>query len=142
MRGTTVPQVLLVQTRRADGWIEVLLPDKPQPTDGWVRAFDVKISRVAYRMVVSLAAHRITVYKDDAVIFRSPIRVESRTGRPHAARRLLPAPDRTGAHDVDDRESIRLPVHRAARDPRAARLAGRDPLTARLSPRTRPSGSA
>jgi len=77
MRGTTVPQVLLVQTRRADGWVEVLLPDRPQPTDGWVRAFDVKVTPVAYRLRVSLAAHRVTVYKDDAVIFRSPIRVEA-----------------------------------------------------------------
>jgi hypothetical protein len=71
------PQVLLVQTRRADGWVEVLLPDTPQPTTGWVRKFDVKVTPVAYRMRVALAAHRVTVYKDGAVVFRGPIRVES-----------------------------------------------------------------
>jgi len=72
-----IPQVLLVKTRRADGWIKVLLPDTPQPTDGWVRKFDVKVTPVAYRIRVALAAHRVTVYKDGAVVFRSPIRVEA-----------------------------------------------------------------
>jgi hypothetical protein len=71
------PQVLLVQTRRADGWIKVLLPDTPQPTDGWVRKFDVKVTPVAYRMRVAIAAHRVTVYRHGAVVFRGPIQVES-----------------------------------------------------------------
>jgi len=75
MKGAPVPQVLLVQTSRADGWVEVLLPDTPQPTDGWVRKFDVKVTPVAYRMRVALATHRVTVYKDGAVFFRGPIRV-------------------------------------------------------------------
>src|SRR4029077_16168967 len=82
MKGTKVPQVLRVQTRRADGWVEVLLPDKPQPTDGWVRAFDVKVTPVAYRMRVALATHRVTVYKDGAVLFRGPIRVEPAQAAP------------------------------------------------------------
>jgi hypothetical protein len=42
-----------------------------------VRKFDVKVTPVAYRLRVALAAHRVTVYKDGAVVFRSPIRVES-----------------------------------------------------------------
>ena len=72
-----IPQVLLVQTRRADGWLEVLLPDTPQPTDGWVRAFDVKVTPVAYRMRVALATHRVIVFKGDTVVFSSPIRVHA-----------------------------------------------------------------
>src|SRR5439155_13942079 len=72
-----IPQVLLVQTRRADGWIKVLMPDAPQPTDGWVRTFDVKVTPVAYRMRVALATHRVTVFTGDTVIFSSPIRVHA-----------------------------------------------------------------
>src|SRR5207237_930028 len=37
--------------------------------------FDVKVTPVAYRMRVTLATHRVTVYKDGAVFFRGPIRV-------------------------------------------------------------------
>lgn len=40
----TVPQVFLVVTRRADGWIEVLLPVRPNGTTGWVRAIDVTLA--------------------------------------------------------------------------------------------------
>jgi hypothetical protein len=72
-----IPQVLLVQTRGADGWIKVLLPDRPQPTNGWVRAFDVRVSPVAYRVRVALATHRVTVFNEDRVIFESPIRVDA-----------------------------------------------------------------
>jgi hypothetical protein len=91
-----IPQVLLVQTRRADGWIKVLLPSTPQPTDGWVRAFDVKVTPVAYRLRVALGAHRVTVFKDDRVVFQSPIRVvaaQAADTQPGAyyLRRVVPA---------------------------------------------------
>jgi len=72
-----IPQVFLVQTRGSDGWIKVLLPDTPQPTEGWVRAFDVKVTPVAYRMRVVLASHRVIVFKDDTAIFTSPIRLHA-----------------------------------------------------------------
>ena len=42
-----------------------------------MRKFDVKVTPVAYRIRVALAAHRVTVYKHGAVIFRGPIQVES-----------------------------------------------------------------
>jgi hypothetical protein len=69
-----IPQVLLVKTRRADGWVEVLLPDTPRPTAGWVRGFDVKITNVTYRVRVVLSRHRITIFKGDRHVFQSPIR--------------------------------------------------------------------
>jgi hypothetical protein len=91
-----IPQVLLVQTRRADGWIKVLLPSTPQPTDGWVRAFDVKVTPVAYRLRVALGAHSVTVFKDDRPIFQSQIRVvaaQAADTQPGAyyLRRVIPA---------------------------------------------------
>jgi hypothetical protein len=70
-----IPQVLLVESRPADGWVKVKLPDEPQSTDGWVRSFDVKITTVTYRMRVALARHRVTVFDEDRRIFQGPIRV-------------------------------------------------------------------
>jgi hypothetical protein len=70
-----IPQVLLVETRRADGWVEVLLPETPQPVPAWVRAFDVKITTVPYRVRVVLSRHRLVVYDDEREIFHSPVRV-------------------------------------------------------------------
>ena len=70
-----IPQVLLVETRQGDGWVKVKLPDEPQPTDGWVRSFDVRINTVTYRMRIAFARHRVTIFKNDRQIFQSPIRV-------------------------------------------------------------------
>ncbi len=70
-----VPQVLLVDHRQPDGWVQVLLPDTPQATEGWVRAFDVKVSTVTYRVRVVLSRHRIAVFDNDRQVFQSPISV-------------------------------------------------------------------
>ncbi len=70
-----IPQVLLVETRRDDGWVKVLLPDTPQPGEGWVRGFDVKITPVTYRVRVVLSRHRVTVFNGGHQIFQSPIRI-------------------------------------------------------------------
>jgi hypothetical protein len=70
-----IPQVLLVTNRQGDGWVKVQLPDTPQPTEGWVRSFDVRVSTVTYRMRVVLSRHRVTIFNRDEQIFQSPIRV-------------------------------------------------------------------
>jgi hypothetical protein len=70
-----ITQVLLVESRRPDGWVKVLLPDTPEPKPGWVRAFDVKLSAVPYRVRVSLSRHRMTAFRGDETIFAGPIRV-------------------------------------------------------------------
>ena len=58
---TAVPQVFLVKTQRADGWVEVLLPVRPNGSRGWVHASDVTLTPNPYHIVVSLSAHTITV---------------------------------------------------------------------------------
>jgi hypothetical protein len=68
-----IPQVLLVETQRPDGWVKVLLPDTPNPTEGWVRAFDVKINPVAFRMRIVLTTHGLTVFERGRRIFRGRI---------------------------------------------------------------------
>jgi hypothetical protein len=70
-----IPQVLLVETRQGDGWVQVKLPDTPQPTDGWVRSFDVQITTVTYRMRIELSRRRVVVFEKDEQVFRSPIRI-------------------------------------------------------------------
>jgi hypothetical protein len=70
-----IPQVLLVQQRPGNGWVQVLLPETPKPTAAWVREFDVKITTVTYRVRVILSRHRVTIFDGDHQIFQSPIRV-------------------------------------------------------------------
>ena len=70
---TAVPQVFLVTARRADGWIRVLLPVRPNGTTGWVRSTDVSVSQVAYKVQVQLGAHRITVLDNGTSIYAGPI---------------------------------------------------------------------
>jgi len=70
---SAVPQVFLVQTRRADGWVRVLLPIRPNGSSGWVRATDVALSRVVFRIRVDLGAHRITVFAHGHATYTGPI---------------------------------------------------------------------
>ncbi len=70
---TAVPQVFLTDTRRDDGWVRVLLPIRPNGSVGWIRATDVSVSPVVYRLTVALAAHRITVYDHGTVQYSGKI---------------------------------------------------------------------
>lgn len=70
-----VPQVFLVETQRADGWDEVLLPVRPNGSVGWVRATEVTVRSVAYHVRVELGAHRITVLNGNAVVYQGPVAV-------------------------------------------------------------------
>ena len=68
-----VEQVFLVEDRRADGWVHVLLPVRPNGSTGWVRATDVTIHSVAYSVKVELHAHQITVYDRGAILYRGAV---------------------------------------------------------------------
>jgi lipoprotein-anchoring transpeptidase ErfK/SrfK len=69
---TAVPQVFLVEARRK-GWVRVLLPVRPNGSTGWVRARDVKLSPVTYKIRVQRRAHRITVFDRGVAIYTGPI---------------------------------------------------------------------
>lgn len=69
---TEVPQVFLVVARRP-GWVRVLLPVRPNGSTGWVRATDVALSPITYKIRVQLAAHRITVFHNGATIYNGPV---------------------------------------------------------------------
>jgi lipoprotein-anchoring transpeptidase ErfK/SrfK len=72
---TGVPQTFLVKSRRSDGWVEVLLPIRPNGSSGWVHAADVTLSTNAYHIVVQLGAHTITVTNAHDVIYTGPVAV-------------------------------------------------------------------
>ncbi|MEX1007101.1 MAG: L,D-transpeptidase [Acidimicrobiia bacterium] len=71
----TVPQVFLVKEQRADGWVRVLLPIRPNGSTGWVRATDVSLTPNPFRVTVELGAHRITVTNDQTVLYQGDIAI-------------------------------------------------------------------
>jgi lipoprotein-anchoring transpeptidase ErfK/SrfK len=69
-----VPQVFLVDdTAHVAGWVRVFLPVRPNGSTGWVRANEVRVERVNYRIRVELAQHRITVWNGTAVLYQGPV---------------------------------------------------------------------
>ena len=72
---TKVPQVFLVMTQWAVGWVQVLLPVRPNGTSGWVHASDVTLTPDPYHIGVSLSAHTITVTNGTAVMYSGPVAV-------------------------------------------------------------------
>jgi lipoprotein-anchoring transpeptidase ErfK/SrfK len=70
-----VPQVFLVKQQRDDGWVQVLLPIRPNGSTGWVKASDVTLQPNPFRIAVNLGAHTITVHNGDNVIYTGPVAV-------------------------------------------------------------------
>jgi len=68
------PQVFLVKDRR-DGWLDVLLPVRPNGSRGWIKESDVALSPTAYRVRVELEAHRVTVWKGPDVVLSEAVGV-------------------------------------------------------------------
>jgi RNA polymerase sigma factor (sigma-70 family) len=73
-RSSGAPLVLLVVDQRP-GWLQVLLPVRPNGSTGWIRAGDVSLTTHDFRIVVELAAHRITAYQGTAVLLSEAIGV-------------------------------------------------------------------
>jgi lipoprotein-anchoring transpeptidase ErfK/SrfK len=93
------PRVLLV-TRRSGGWLEALLPMRPNGSRGWVRASDVTLTTTTRHVTVRLGALRFTVYDGARVIRTGQIAVGTRdTPTPpghYYFTELLRAPDPHG----------------------------------------------
>jgi lipoprotein-anchoring transpeptidase ErfK/SrfK len=70
--------VFLIDQLAPGGWLQALLPVKPNGTTGWIRASDVSLASNPYRIVVRLRAHRVTVLKNDEVVLRAPVAVGKR----------------------------------------------------------------
>ena len=93
-----VAQVFLVQSQQ-DGWVQVLLPVRPNGSTGWVKASDVDITQNTFHIVVALGAHTITVTNRGQPIYQGPVAVGPPTRRsptPASPRPPRPAPTTSG----------------------------------------------
>jgi RNA polymerase sigma factor (sigma-70 family) len=71
------PLVLLVVDRRP-GWVQVLLPVRPNGSTGWIRADQATLVTHNFRIVVELAAHRLTAYQGTEVLLSEPVALGTR----------------------------------------------------------------
>lgn len=62
-------RVFLVRGGNGDGWLQVLLPVRPNGSVGWIRTADVTLAKTTYRVHISLSEHRFVLMhgKEDAV---------------------------------------------------------------------------
>jgi lipoprotein-anchoring transpeptidase ErfK/SrfK len=59
-----VPRTLLVTDQSSrPGWLNVLLPIRPNGATGWIKASDVTLGASDYEIKIELAAHKLTLYK-------------------------------------------------------------------------------
>jgi len=72
---STVTQVFLVKELRNDGWVQVLLPVRPNGSTGWIRSSDVTITANPFHIEVALGAHTITVKNGNTVVYAGPVAV-------------------------------------------------------------------
>lgn len=95
------PLVFLVQEDKGD-WLHVFLPVRPNGSNGWVRASDVRLGRHNYRIVVELSAHRITVYEGSNVFLAEPVGVGTSStptpGGTYYVKELLKPPSPNGPY--------------------------------------------
>jgi hypothetical protein len=67
--------VLLVKQQLGPTWIEVYLPTAPAGSTGWVRQDQVALSQHAFRIVVSRAAHTLTLYEGTEARLVTPVSI-------------------------------------------------------------------
>lgn len=95
------PRVFLVQERRP-GRLRVLLPVRPNQSQGWIRESDVKLSQHDYRMVVSVGRHALTVYRGSSVVMQESVGLGTGStptpGGVYYTKELLRPPNPTGAY--------------------------------------------
>ncbi len=59
------------------GWVEALLPGRPNGQTGWIRAADVEVFTLEREVVVDLAERRLVVLSDGEEVFESAVAVGS-----------------------------------------------------------------
>ena len=64
------PRVFLVQEDTGE-WIKVLLPMRPNGSEGWVRAEDVVLASNPYEIEVDLSEFELTAYRNDREVVRA-----------------------------------------------------------------------
>ena len=95
------PLVFLVE-RAMPGWLQVNLPVRPNGSTGWVRAAEVNLVPINYRIKVELKRYRITVLRGDEVILSEPVGLGTAStptpGGKYYIKELLKPPNPNGAY--------------------------------------------
>jgi lipoprotein-anchoring transpeptidase ErfK/SrfK len=73
--GTTT--VVAVVEGPNDGWAKVMLPSRPNGTEGWVETDDMMLYVVNGRVVIDLSERSLTYYEHGAEIVSTPVAVGS-----------------------------------------------------------------
>ncbi|MEM9134688.1 MAG: L,D-transpeptidase family protein [Actinomycetota bacterium] len=68
------PLVFQVISER-DGWVEVLLPVRPNGSTGWVLGSAVELTRNQYRIEVDTGTHRLTLFERGRVRMEVPVAI-------------------------------------------------------------------
>jgi len=68
-----IPQVFLVVGRPDAQWVEVLLPERPNGSLGWVHGQAVALQDDPYSLDVAIGAHLLTVHDGGRVIYSGPV---------------------------------------------------------------------
>jgi lipoprotein-anchoring transpeptidase ErfK/SrfK len=67
---TTLPVIGKAPGPGGGGWLEVMLPGRPNGASGWISAHGTRARVTGWRLVVSLAARRLTVYRHGRIVRR------------------------------------------------------------------------
>jgi hypothetical protein len=108
------PLVFLVRARTG-AWLRVMLPSRPNGSEGWLRAADAELRTDPYTVLVDRRAHRIVVRRAGAVVLRAAVGV---------GRAATPTP--TGLYYVT--ELLRQPDPRGLYGPWAFALSAHSPV--------------
>jgi lipoprotein-anchoring transpeptidase ErfK/SrfK len=95
------PLVFLVE-KQTPGWLQVDLPVRPNGSTGWVRATDVNVTPIIYRVSIQLRAFHITVWRGSDVILSEPVGLGTGStptpGGKYYIKELLKPPNPNGAY--------------------------------------------
>lgn len=69
------PLVFQAVDQPKDGWIEVLLPVRPNGTTGWVEMDEVDLTINPYRIEIDASAYELTIYRDDEVSLSTTVAI-------------------------------------------------------------------
>jgi lipoprotein-anchoring transpeptidase ErfK/SrfK len=71
----SIDRTFLVTTQEPAGWLQVMLPLKPNGQQGWIHDTDVTRALIPYEIRVDRAAHKLTVLNLGQVVLETPVAV-------------------------------------------------------------------
>lgn len=95
------PLTFLVRQREGD-WLRVLLPLRPNGSEGYIRVADVTLTSHRFKILVQLAAHRLIVTNGAEKVIDTPVGIGKRDtptpGGLYYTKELLQPPDPNGPY--------------------------------------------